>query len=214
MWTRRQRRPAIGRIEGVHLNNGECFYLRILLSKVRGPTSFDHLKSVAGTLCETFREACLRRGYLDDDRQWQNALEEAKDTRSPASLSSLSAIIVCEYSPAQPAVPWANFKTSMSEGILAHQRCMNPDITIDFNERISNEALIRIEDIVLAKTKQTLSRFGVHSPVRDSDSALASEVPWETSYYVDHLEVFVLNIQGDKTPLVIFLFEYCRNYPS
>jgi len=100
VWTRRQRGTAIGRMYAVHPNNGECFYLRILLSKIRGPVSLQHLKTVGGTVCETFREACLRRGYLDDDRQWQNALEEAKETRSSAAIRSLFAIIVCECSPA------------------------------------------------------------------------------------------------------------------
>jgi len=184
----------------VHPNNGECFYLRILLSKVRGPVSFEHLKTVGETVCETFREACLRRGYLDDNRQWQNALEEAKETRLSVAIGSLFAIIVRVCSPAQPPVLWANFKTAMSEDILAHQSRVNSDIIIDFNDRKFSEALIQIEDIVLAKTEQTSSRFGVPSPVRDSDYALASEVLRETSYDVDHLEEFVLLIIGLLNP--------------
>lgn len=48
---------ALGRIYTVHPNNGECFYLRLLLVNVRGPTSFESLRTVDGELCATYREA-------------------------------------------------------------------------------------------------------------------------------------------------------------
>lgn len=36
---------ALGRIYRVHPNNAECFYLRLLLVNVLGPTSFQNLNS-------------------------------------------------------------------------------------------------------------------------------------------------------------------------
>ncbi|GFQ86605.1 ATP-dependent DNA helicase [Trichonephila clavata] len=39
---------AIGRIYSVHPSNDECFYLRLLLVNVRGPTSFQQLRTVDG----------------------------------------------------------------------------------------------------------------------------------------------------------------------
>lgn len=58
---------AIGRIYTIHPNNAECFYLRLLLVNVRGPRSFDDLKTVDGQLCATYREACQRLHLLEDD---------------------------------------------------------------------------------------------------------------------------------------------------
>lgn len=49
---------ALGRVYTVHPNNPECFYLRLLLVNVRGPTSFENLRTVNGELCATYREAC------------------------------------------------------------------------------------------------------------------------------------------------------------
>ena len=36
---------TIGRIYAVHISNAECFYLRVLLNHVKGPTSFKYLKT-------------------------------------------------------------------------------------------------------------------------------------------------------------------------
>ncbi|RCN29090.1 hypothetical protein ANCCAN_25155 [Ancylostoma caninum] len=59
---------ALGRVYTVHPNNDECYFLRLLLHTVRGPTSFTDLKTVDGEVCETYREACQRRGLLENDQ--------------------------------------------------------------------------------------------------------------------------------------------------
>ena len=41
---------ALGRVYTVHPNNSECFYLRMLLHEVTGPTSFEALKTVNETV--------------------------------------------------------------------------------------------------------------------------------------------------------------------
>ncbi|XP_050340837.1 uncharacterized protein LOC126767347 [Bactrocera neohumeralis] len=48
---------ALGRIYRVHPKNDECFYLRLLLVNVRGPTSFESLRTVNGVVLPTFRVA-------------------------------------------------------------------------------------------------------------------------------------------------------------
>lgn len=49
---------ALGHVYTVHPNNFECFFLRLLLHTVRGPTSYEALRTVNGRICVTFREAC------------------------------------------------------------------------------------------------------------------------------------------------------------
>ena len=54
-WHRRRRETtAIGRMYYLNPTAGERFYLRLLLTAVRGPTSFEHLRTVDGTLHPTF----------------------------------------------------------------------------------------------------------------------------------------------------------------
>lgn len=54
---------ALGRVYSVHPTNAECFYLRMLLHEIRGPTSFQALKTINGEVCETYREACNKLGW-------------------------------------------------------------------------------------------------------------------------------------------------------
>lgn len=58
---------ALGRIYTVHPKNDECFYLRLLLVHVRGPTSFESLRTVNGIVCPTFRAACQELNLIEND---------------------------------------------------------------------------------------------------------------------------------------------------
>lgn len=55
---------------------GELFYLRLLLTEFRGPTSFEDLWTFQGVLSETFKGACIARGLLEDDGEWRQCLNE------------------------------------------------------------------------------------------------------------------------------------------
>ncbi|GBP23366.1 Protein ALP1-like [Eumeta japonica] len=62
---------ALGRVYEIHPSQSECFYLRILLDHVRGPTSFAYLKTVNGFVKETYQAACRDRGLLENDDHWE-----------------------------------------------------------------------------------------------------------------------------------------------
>ena len=68
---------ALGRLYTVHPWQDEYFYLRLLLANVRGPTSFQHLRTVDGVLCGTYREACQHLRLLENDSHWDHTLEDA-----------------------------------------------------------------------------------------------------------------------------------------
>ncbi|XP_050063212.1 uncharacterized protein LOC126552534 [Aphis gossypii] len=74
---------AIGRIYSVHPSNDECFYLRLLLVNVRGPTSFQQLRTVDGELCVSYREACQRLQLLENDAHWDQTLNDANRMGNP-----------------------------------------------------------------------------------------------------------------------------------
>jgi len=60
-----------------HPTSDESYYLRMLLNYVKGATSYEHLRTVDGTKHDTFKDACIAMGLLDDDNEWHQALEEA-----------------------------------------------------------------------------------------------------------------------------------------
>ena len=74
---------CIGRVPIVTLNNytREVFFLRLLLYHVPGPTSFQNLRTVKidgqNILCNTYQEACIKLGLTDNDKEAEEALEQA-----------------------------------------------------------------------------------------------------------------------------------------
>ncbi|XP_076920980.1 uncharacterized protein LOC143582259 [Bidens hawaiensis] len=66
-WEPRRRGFAIGRVHAVPAAFDEAYYLRILLNKGKWPKCFEDIRTVDGVVCETFRDACYKRGLLDDD---------------------------------------------------------------------------------------------------------------------------------------------------
>ncbi|XP_076933119.1 uncharacterized protein LOC143598914 [Bidens hawaiensis] len=80
-WEPRLRGFAIGRVHVVPPAFDEAYYLRILLNKVRGPECFEDIRTIDGVVCETFRDACYKRGLLDDDKEYIEAIEEANEQR-------------------------------------------------------------------------------------------------------------------------------------
>ena len=86
----------------IHPNNPECFFLRILLHNVRGPTSFENLRSVNDIVYETYREACLQLGLLKDDKHWDDVSSEASDTKRSSQIRSLFTIIFTQCVTSNP----------------------------------------------------------------------------------------------------------------
>ncbi|XP_076887843.1 uncharacterized protein LOC143538102 [Bidens hawaiensis] len=68
-WEPRLRGFAIGKVHVVPPAFDEAYYLTILLNKVKGPECFEDIRTVDGVVCESFRDACYKRGLLDDDKQ-------------------------------------------------------------------------------------------------------------------------------------------------
>ncbi|XP_021995720.1 uncharacterized protein LOC110892890 [Helianthus annuus] len=88
-WNPRGGKKQRGRIVSANPAEGERYYLRLLLSNVRGPTSFEHLCTVNGQRCETFRKAALELGLIEDDEYLSQCLEEASTFQFPNALRSV-----------------------------------------------------------------------------------------------------------------------------
>jgi hypothetical protein len=67
VWRPRQRGIAISRVYQCEPNQEERFWLRLLLVIVPGPTSFKYLRTYQGVTYDTFKEACIARGLVEDD---------------------------------------------------------------------------------------------------------------------------------------------------
>uniref|UniRef100_A0A6N2L014 Uncharacterized protein n=1 Tax=Salix viminalis TaxID=40686 RepID=A0A6N2L014_SALVM len=68
-WSTRTKGFSLGRLTYVHPTPGELYFLRLLLSHVKGVLSFDDLRKVSGVLYPTFKLACKSLGLLGDDKE-------------------------------------------------------------------------------------------------------------------------------------------------
>ncbi|KAF0309099.1 hypothetical protein FJT64_019741 [Amphibalanus amphitrite] len=145
---------------------GEVFFLRLLLNNVRGPRSYEHLRTVNGRVCATMREACSELGLLEDGLHWARALDEASVTRFPGGLRFLFALILIEgEETCNPAELWMRFRDVLSEDIArrrdvaraAGRRALTDDEVYD-------EALRKLAVILRRLRGKTLAEYGLPVP--------------------------------------------------
>ncbi|GFQ81149.1 ATP-dependent DNA helicase [Trichonephila clavata] len=127
---------ALGRLYTVDPNNTECFYLRLLLINVRGPTSFQELKTVNGHVCATFREACQKLNLLENDAHWDISLADASNTAQPQQIRTLFSFKLTTCFLANSKDLWEKYKDYMSEVILHRMRRINSNPNIQFTSNI------------------------------------------------------------------------------
>ncbi|XP_057292987.1 uncharacterized protein LOC130621642 [Hydractinia symbiolongicarpus] len=122
VWKPRQRGHGkiVSRMYSVSPRAGELFYLRMLLLHTPGATSFEDLRTVNGNVAETFRDACLLRGLLQDDTKWNNTLQEAVNFQMPRQLRQLFAEILTHCEPSDPFTLWTRYKDAIYEDYI-HQ---------------------------------------------------------------------------------------------
>nr|XP_047144013.1 ATP-dependent DNA helicase pif1-like [Hydra vulgaris] len=94
---------------------GDLIFLRLLLLQAKGAKSWEDLRTVNGIVLETFREACVFNGLLQDDTEWQNTLSEAVLTRMPKQIRQLFSIILTFCEPDDPLHLWNSYKAFMME---------------------------------------------------------------------------------------------------
>ncbi|XP_010473639.1 PREDICTED: ATP-dependent DNA helicase PIF1-like [Camelina sativa] len=148
-WTKRKQGFTIGRLVNIHPTVGELYYLRMLLFKVKGVTSFSEIKTVAGVTYQTYKETCCARGLLDGDKEWIEALEETAQWGSASQLRELfvTLIIFCHVS--SPSKLWSHCWKSLAEDIEYNQRKVlhMPHLNLT-EDQLKSYTLIEMEKIM------------------------------------------------------------------
>ncbi|XP_055910566.1 uncharacterized protein LOC129944932 [Eupeodes corollae] len=180
---------ALGRVYTVYPNQDECFYLRLLLINVRGPTSFEDLRTVHGELCATYRQACQRLNLLD--MHWEATLADSVISSSPHQIRTLFAIIISTCSPSNPLEIWHKFRDDMTEDILLRVRRSVSNPELEITPEMHNEALILIEDMCIMIANRILVQLGMIAPNRVVHDVINQEMHREQQYDRNQLRTFV-----------------------
>ncbi|WVZ59187.1 hypothetical protein U9M48_009374 [Paspalum notatum var. saurae] len=116
-WTRRKSSRKIGRICNAHPASGERYYLRMLLNTAKGCTSFEDIRTVNGVVHSSYKSACIALGFLKDDNEWIECIEEASNWASGIQLRQLFATILCHCEITDPKRLWELKWESLSKDI-------------------------------------------------------------------------------------------------
>lgn len=122
VWNPRKKGFAIGRLAPVSPSSGQLYFLRVLLNKVRGPRSYDDIKTVDGIVQPSFEEACYKLGLLDDDKEYIEGLKECGFWASAAYVRKLFANMLLSNSLSIPKLVWESTCDILSEDILYMER--------------------------------------------------------------------------------------------
>jgi len=140
---------SIGRLHFAGPSSGEWFYLRTLLTVVKGATSFEHLRSFEGVLQLTFKAACLAQGLLEDDMEWRLCLQEAAVMQTGSNLRRLFATLLLHCFPSDPAHLWGLFREQICDDLqyqLEHRHGIQDhvqDQVYDFGLFLINKILVQ-----------------------------------------------------------------------
>ena len=142
---RRNRTRSIGRMYAVSPRQGDRYYLRTLLATRPSWTSFEDVRTVHGVLCNTFKDACSRRGLLDDDFEWDSALSEASHAASGSQQRQMFVFIMINCAPRDPVALWNKHWETLTDDTPSYfERKLGMDVwSDDQRKNLGVELLIK-----------------------------------------------------------------------
>ncbi|CAN1778541.1 ATP-dependent DNA helicase pif1 [Linum perenne] len=184
---------AIGRIAYIHPGANDTFYLRQLLTKVRGALSFVHLRTVNGTVCRSFKVACQKLGLLANDDEWLLVMNEVGQWGMCSLLRTLfvSMLMFCEL--ANPIDLFNKTWELMAKDISYKYRRENRDYAAVADSEIVKNRLLQQLDHLLAAYTSSLAHFGLPTPTLDhslssTDHLLSAQLNYDAQVESDAAE--------------------------
>ena len=88
--------------------------------------SFEYLRTVNGTIHDTYCSAFQTLSLLETDQHWDNCINDVCETSTPNQIRALFGIILTTCSSSAPTELWEKYKSKIVEDILHRKR-------LDFN---------------------------------------------------------------------------------
>ena len=145
--SRNKKHETIGRLNVVSPKDSERFFLKLILNRVKGATSFKDLRTYENITYSTYRETAIVMGLIEHETQIYNIFEEACQIMLPIQLRKFFAsFLLCEN--IEGFIIWEKYKKFFTE---------------DFIENKENKALSHINQILITE-EMSCKDFGLPEP--------------------------------------------------
>jgi hypothetical protein len=121
-WTPRKKGFSIGRLHFVPPGSGQKFYLRILLNYLKGPTSFDDIKTVDGVKYDNYKDTCFALGLMDGDTEFSQSIKEASYWGTGSFLRDMFVNLLLSSQLHRPSLVWNDTWEYLCDDIQQRQR--------------------------------------------------------------------------------------------
>ncbi|CAN1777182.1 hypothetical protein LINPERHAP1_LOCUS13946 [Linum perenne] len=157
----------------------------MLLHIVKGCTSFEDIRTVNGKTYDSFKQTCNAHGFLTNDGEWNNCLEEVSFTATAREMRKLfvTMLLYCQVSDVKSL--WEKNWTLLSDDILfsRRQELRLPNLELSIEET-KILCLLQLQNILrgFGKTLADIQGFPappVDSTLHLSNSLLAEEMNYD-----------------------------------
>lgn len=133
-WKERKKGKQFGRLNLSHQVAGEMWYLRMLLARIQGPTSFVDLRTVGTQVYSSFQDTCRALGLLKGDNEWHEALKENESTAFAFQLRRLFVHIIVHCEVNDVFMLWESHWHAMADDVLYNHRKLTGNTTLILHE--------------------------------------------------------------------------------
>ena len=162
----------------------ERYVLRSLLHHVKGPRSFEEIRTVNGEICPTYHAACVRLGLFDDNTEIKKAMTEASNLKFGHALRQLFSTLLLHAKPVDPLSLWEEFKVELCRDYMQPNKLSEP------TPEMVNKVLLELQDIFAAAGIDIVKQFHLPCPTKPTCPAgkgEAKEIQVELDYSAQEL---------------------------
>ncbi|XP_025611896.1 uncharacterized protein [Arachis hypogaea] len=204
LWMPRKQGFSIGRLTHVPRGSGEDYYLRLLLNIQKGCVSFVDIRTVAGVVYSTFKEACYALGLLQDDKEFVDAILEVGNWASANYIRDLFVVLLLSNNMGRPENVWQQCYNVLSEDILYFQRKSIQSVDLQLSEdQIMNLTLSKIEGKLQANGRSLREFDGMPFPSFGTiegldDRLIMDELNFDVDGLRNQLDTNLTNMNVDQ----------------
>ena len=149
---------------------GAGYYLRLLLTVVRGATSFEHLRTIDGFVHTSFKEVSIALRLLEDHGEWDAMFTDTKEFMTGHALRHLFVLALQHTTITNPLQIWQQFGNSFCDDLSNILRTGRLIATAN-GEAIEGElsydyGLYHVQQL-LNQYGKSLAKFRLPEPVLD-----------------------------------------------